>query len=84
MRTLRLLEHLDPAADLFALHAPVGLDIGAETPESIAISIVAEIQASLTGRTGEMLKLRRGPIHPRDWTEAEEIAMQKEPRACAL
>jgi xanthine/CO dehydrogenase XdhC/CoxF family maturation factor len=83
-RTLRLLEHLDPALDLFALHAPVGLDIGAETPESIAISIVAEILANLAGRTGEMLKLRRGPIHAREQTEAEETAMQREPRACAL
>ena len=33
------------------LHAPVGLDIGAATPESIALSIVTEIHAALHGRT---------------------------------
>jgi xanthine/CO dehydrogenase XdhC/CoxF family maturation factor len=63
------------------LHAPIGLDIGAETPESIAISIVAEIQATLAGRAGEMLMLRRGPIHAREQTEDEETAMQKGARA---
>jgi len=76
-RTLRLLEHFDPTVDVFEMHAPVGLDIGAETPESIAISIVAEIQATLAGRAGGMLKLRRGPIHIRAHTEHEETAMQE-------
>ena len=81
IRTRRLLEHLDPAIDVFELHAPIGLDIGAETPESIAISIVAEIQATLAGRAGEMLMLRQGPIHAREQFEAEETAMQEGTRA---
>ncbi len=38
------------------LHAPVGFDIGAHTPESIALSIVAEIAAVLNGREGTSLK----------------------------
>jgi xanthine dehydrogenase accessory factor len=38
------------------LHAPVGFDIGAHTPESIALSIVAEIFAVLRGRDGLSLK----------------------------
>jgi xanthine dehydrogenase accessory factor len=80
-RTLRLLEHLDPTIDSCELHAPIGLDIGAETPESIALSIVAEIQATLAGRAGEMLKLRRGPIHAREQTEDEESAMREGIRA---
>jgi xanthine/CO dehydrogenase XdhC/CoxF family maturation factor len=63
--------------DAFELHAPIGLDIGAETPESIAISIVAEIQATLAGRAGGMLMSRRGPIHAREQTEEEETAMQE-------
>jgi xanthine dehydrogenase accessory factor len=38
------------------LHAPVGFDIGAHTPESIALSIVTEIFAVLRGRDGLSLK----------------------------
>ncbi len=34
------------------LHGPIGLDIGAKTPEAIALAIVAEIQAVLAGRPG--------------------------------
>ena len=52
------------AADyLNRLHAPAGLDIGAETPAEIAFSIVAEIKAVLTGREGGPLRNRRGSIH---------------------
>jgi len=43
----------DPAPALRArLRAPVGLDIGARTPESIALAIVGEIHAALAGRGG--------------------------------
>lgn len=45
------------------VHAPVGLDIGSDLPEAIALSIVAEIQCFLEHRDGGMLKLRQGPIH---------------------
>ncbi|MEB3180114.1 MAG: XdhC family protein [Nostocaceae cyanobacterium] len=45
------------------LHFPIGIDIGAETPEAIAIAIIAEIQAVLTKRDGGMLKHHQGAIH---------------------
>jgi len=51
------------AAELRRLHAPVGLDIGAETPEEIALSIVSEIKAELCERTGGQLREREGSIH---------------------
>jgi len=59
--SLGLLE--DPSiTDLF--HAPVGLDLGGHHPASIALAIVAEIQAVLAGATAEFLRERRGTIHP--------------------
>lgn len=45
------------------LHAPIGLDIGAETPAQIALAIVAEMQAVLAERTGDRLRQRAGAIH---------------------
>ena len=43
--------------------APIGLDIGARTPEETAVAICAEIIALRTGRPGLSLRDRSGPIH---------------------
>jgi xanthine/CO dehydrogenase XdhC/CoxF family maturation factor len=68
-RTERLLAELaangftpDPAA-LARLHAPVGLDLGGTTPETVSLAILAEMQATLTGRSPVPLRHRPGPIH---------------------
>ncbi len=53
-------------AQLARLSSPVGLDLGAETAEEIALSIIAEIQAVLAGREGGRLRDRSGPIHDRN------------------
>ncbi|GAU77098.1 XdhC family protein [Fusibacter sp. 3D3] len=41
---------------LSAVHAPIGLDIGGETPSEIALSIMAEIQAIQFGKQGPFMK----------------------------
>jgi xanthine dehydrogenase accessory factor len=52
----------DPS-DLARLMSPIGLDLGARTPEETAISICAEIIARRTGRNAPSLRDSSGPIH---------------------
>lgn len=51
--------------DLRRIHAPCGLEIGADSPEEIALSICAEIMSSFTGKEGGMLRKKSNPIHDR-------------------
>jgi xanthine dehydrogenase accessory factor len=45
------------------LFAPAGFDLGAETPEEIALAIVSEINSVFAQASGEPLRDRRAPIH---------------------
>jgi xanthine dehydrogenase accessory factor len=65
-RTLDLLARLGRDAMPAELHAPAGLDIGAETPEQIALSILSEVQATFANRPGGALRQRDGSIHGRE------------------
>ncbi|HUJ60807.1 MAG TPA: XdhC family protein [Kofleriaceae bacterium] len=64
-RSERMLGELCLGLDDPRLHAPVGLELGAETPAEIALAMVAEIQAALTRAGGSSLRDRVGPIHER-------------------
>jgi xanthine dehydrogenase accessory factor len=50
-------------AELGRLHAPIGLDIGARTPEETAMSVAAEIVSTRWGASGSPLRTGSGPIH---------------------
>jgi xanthine dehydrogenase accessory factor len=76
-RTERMLRELAATQGMARLHSPAGLDLGANGPAEIALSIVAEMRAVLNGRRGGKLRERRGSIHcdPEDGecvTAAEE------------
>jgi xanthine dehydrogenase accessory factor len=78
-RTERMLTQLEASEEMPRLHSPAGLDIGANGPTEIALSIVAEMRAVLEGRQGGMLRERRESIHGAlmeipEWAEASRMA----------
>jgi xanthine dehydrogenase accessory factor len=62
-RTARLKEEGVTDEQLARISSPIGLDVGARTPEETAVAIVAEIVALRTGHSGGRLAERSGPIH---------------------
>lgn len=69
LRTEKILADLAAAGvairpeDRSRVYGPIGLDIGGEGPEAIALALLAEIHAVEAGRTGGLLRERKGPIH---------------------
>jgi xanthine dehydrogenase accessory factor len=61
------------AAGLGRIMAPIGIDIGARTPEETAVAVCAEIISLRTGRDTASLRDREGPIH-RDLAVARELS----------
>ncbi len=69
-RTARLKEEGVTDEQLARVSSPIGLDVGARTPEETAIAIAGEIIALRTGHSGGRLAGRGGPIHGADRKEA--------------
>ena len=63
-KLLRMMEELQ-VNELPNLYSPVGLNIGAESAEEIALAIMAEIKAVISARNGQFLRNSTDTIHPR-------------------
>ena len=66
------------------LHSPVGLDIGADGPEQIALAVISEIQAVLNERAGGRLRVKAGPLHPRTGPCPDGLDFSPSAAGCAL
>ncbi len=71
----RLLESLgdDTASIRSRIFGPVGLDIGGEAPEEIALSLVAQIQANRYGRNAQPLNSSNEPLHDASGATATDL-----------
>jgi xanthine/CO dehydrogenase XdhC/CoxF family maturation factor len=61
--------------NLNKIYAPVGLEIGAETPAEIGLSILAEIQMVLAGKSAKPLREKKTPIHDKKLNHFTKVAI---------
>jgi xanthine/CO dehydrogenase XdhC/CoxF family maturation factor len=60
-------EGFEPEQNIIDItYAPIGLNIGAETPDEISLSIISEIQATFKNKKGGSLRKLKQPIHDRE------------------
>ncbi|MDY6898111.1 MAG: XdhC family protein [Cyanobacteriota bacterium] len=78
-RTNRILEELEEEKITVNanIHSPVGLDIGADNAEEIALSIVSEIQAVTSQRNAGFLRNRNAPIHVKEELATDKLLTDK-------
>jgi xanthine/CO dehydrogenase XdhC/CoxF family maturation factor len=80
-RTRRLLDEISGTSRTWPkrvrqrVHGPAGLQLGAESPHEIALSILAEAQAVLTSSSGCSLRERDRPIHEKALPAAAQLRM---------
>ncbi|CAM5254278.1 XdhC/CoxI family protein OS=Streptomyces alboniger OX=132473 GN=CP975_02190 PE=4 SV=1 [Streptomyces alboniger] len=79
-RNRRLREVGVTEEELARLHSPIGLDLGARTPEETALSIAAEIVAARQGGTGRPLTGTRTPIHHEGTAADHRSPSRRRPR----
>lgn len=79
-RTERILGILraDGPVDESRIYGPVGLDIGTDGAEQVALSVVAEMLAVRSGRRPQSLRERRAPIHAPSWTPGDSVTIRQE------
>jgi xanthine dehydrogenase accessory factor len=71
-------------AQLARLYSPVGLDLGAETPEEVALAIVAEMKAVLAGRRGGPARERPGSLHEHTDPMCDPEPSHADPISCSI
>jgi xanthine/CO dehydrogenase XdhC/CoxF family maturation factor len=73
-RTTKILSEIGSPESAIRIRFPIGLDLGADSPEEIALSICSEILAFFRNGSGKPLSASEGPIHHRVGGKGEEVA----------